>query len=103
MSANYRLVANQIGNLLKYDAVVNEIGRAAKSVFLFELEEFPNESITSTRAKLIHDWILTLAKQELDNESRNCQLVQFTDLITPLDFKEQVRSILSIAGVLSGS
>lgn len=98
---NYRLVANQIGDLLKYDAVVNEIGRAAKSVFQFDLEIFPNDSITSTRAKLIHDWVLTLAKQKMDNESRNHQLVQFIDLITPEQFKEQSRKVLSTAGVLS--
>jgi uncharacterized protein (TIGR02391 family) len=99
---NYPLVANQIGDLLKYSAVVNEIGRAAKSVFKFELETFPNDSMTSTRSKLIHDWVLTLAKQKMDNESRNCQLVQFIDLITPEENKEQSHKILLAAGVLSG-
>jgi hypothetical protein len=75
---------------LKYNAAVNEIGRAAKSVFKFEVETFPNDSMTSSRSKLIHDWVLTLAKQTMDNELRNRQLVQFIDLITPDEFTSSI-------------
>lgn len=96
---NCRLIANQIGDLLKYDTTVNEVGRAAKSVFQFSLEEFPNEAITSTRAKLIHDWILTLARQKMDNAERNNQLLQFIELITPANLRNSVQEILSKAGV----
>ncbi len=96
---NYRLVAIQIGNLLKYDSAVNEINRAAKSVFTFQCEIFPNESITSTRAKLIHDWILTLAKQEMNNAERNERLSQFLDLIVPESHKPDMDKILKKAGI----
>ncbi len=67
---NYRLIAIQIGDLLKYDSTVNDINRAAQSVFSFRYENFPNESITSTRAQLIHDWILSLDKQEMKTTNR---------------------------------
>jgi len=99
---NYRLIAIQVGDLLKYDTTINDINRAANSVFRFLKEDFPNESITSTRAKLIHDWILTLAaKQEKNNYERNQQLIKFLKLITPEDKTGQVDKILKEAGVKS--
>jgi len=96
---NYRLIANQVGDLLKYDTTVNEINRAAKSVFRFTIENFPNEAITSSHAKLIHDWVLTLAKQEMNNDERNQQLTKFLKIITPEDKSRQVDEILREAGV----
>lgn len=96
---NYRLIAIQIGDLLKYDSTVNDINRAAQSVFNFRYEKFPNESITSARAQLIHDWILTLAKQEMNNAERNNKLSQFLDLIVPKSHKESTDKILKQAGV----
>jgi bifunctional UDP-N-acetylglucosamine pyrophosphorylase/glucosamine-1-phosphate N-acetyltransferase len=45
------MIATQIGDLLKYDTKINEVNRAAQSVFSFQQESFPNDSITSTRAK----------------------------------------------------
>lgn len=96
---NYRLIAIQIGDLLKYDSTVNDINRAAQSVFVFRYEKFPNESITSTRAQLIQDWILSLAKQEMNNTERNKKLLQFLGLITPDTHKDSVDKILKQAGI----
>lgn len=97
---NYRLIAIQIGDLLKYDSTVNDINRAAQSVFNFRYEKFPNDSITSTRAQLIHDWILSLAQQEMVNTERNKKLLQFLDLIVPELHKENTDKILKQAGVI---
>ena len=96
---NYRLVANQVGDMLKYATTVNEIDRAAKSVFNFQLETFPNEAITSTRAQLFHDWVLSLAKQKMTNDQRNGLLGQFINLITPEQSLLDVTKILVVAGI----
>jgi uncharacterized protein (TIGR02391 family) len=96
---NYRLIANQVGDLLKYDITLKEIERAAQSVFNFNKESFPNNAITSERAKSIHDWILTLAKQEMNNDKRNQKMVEFLRLITPEDKVVKVEKILKEAGV----
>lgn len=96
---NYRLIAIQIGDLLKYDSTVNDINRAAQSVFSFGYERFPNESITSVRAQLIHDWILSLAKQKMNNDERNQKLNQFLELVVPENHRENVNKILNQAGV----
>lgn len=96
---NYRLIAIQVGDLLKYDTTINDINRAAQSVFTFSIENFPNESITSYRAKLIHDWILTLAKQRMSSKERNGLLKKFLKLITPENMISQVENILDQAGI----
>lgn len=99
---NYRLIAVKVGNALKYDVTVNEVGRTAGALFRFSKEEFPNESITSLRAKLVHDWILTLAKQPMDGEVRSKLLVRFCQSITPEKFKPEVDQMLRDEGVLRG-
>lgn len=93
-SQTYRLIAIQISDALKYSTSIKEIDRAAKSVFPFNCEEFPNESISSTRAQKIHDWILTLAKQKMAPDERNRFLCKFLDLIVPDENKEHVNDIL---------
>lgn len=100
MSINYRLIAIQVGDLLKYDTAINDINRAAKSVFNFACESFPNDSITSSRAQLIHDWILMLAKQEMNNAKRNKHLIDFLDLIVPESKKEDIEKILQKAEII---
>ena len=71
MAVNYRLIAVQIGDAVKYETTVNEINRIAQAIFPFRMEHFPNESITSSRAQLVHDWILSLAKQRMAEDERN--------------------------------
>ncbi len=100
---NYRLIAIQVGDLLKYATTINDVNRAAQSIFSFQSEYFPNDSITSSRAQLIYDWILTLAKQQMNNEERNKNLINFLDLITPESHKENVNKILKQAGVVEAS
>jgi len=46
---NYRLIAIQVGDLLKDLTTLDDIDRAAQSVFNFSLETFPNTSITSIK------------------------------------------------------
>ena len=79
---NYKLIAVQVGDALKYDSTVNEINRIGGAIFGFTRDDFPNASITSERAQLVHDWILSLATQRMDNEERNRQLHAFCERIT---------------------
>ncbi len=95
---NYRLVATQVGDLLKYDVSKNEVDRIAKSIFTFRCEEFPNEAITSMRAQLIYNWTLSLAKQKMDPEVRDQLLIQFCRSIAPPKYRDEVEHILETAG-----
>lgn len=98
-TTNYRTIAVEVGDALKYDTTVNEVNRIAGAVFRFGRESFPNEAITSARAQLVHDWILSLAKQPMEVEQRNKLLVQFCLKITPDGLRDRVQRILSDAGV----
>lgn len=52
---NYRLIATQIGDLLKYQTSVNEIDRIGQSILRVSKENFPNPAITSVRAKTLYN------------------------------------------------
>lgn len=74
---NIRLVATEVGDLLKYDTTLNEIDRYGRALFRFERDTFPNPAITSVRAQRIYDWILTLARQEMRPGERTALLRTF--------------------------
>ncbi len=99
MYMNYRLIAVQIGDLLKYSTSINEINRLGGAIFRFQREGFGNESITSQRALLIHDWILTLARQEMNPEERNQLLIRFCHSLASDNIRKQVDTILINAGI----
>ncbi len=92
--SNYRLIATKVGDALKYDTTVNEIRRVAGSMFRFNIESFPNSAITSSRAQLIYDCILSLARQSMTSEDRDKLLVKFCREITPQHINDKVNVIL---------
>lgn len=57
---NYKLVAIEIGEKMKYNTSVKEIGRIAGAIIPCNRDSFPNESISSVRAQTIYDWICSL-------------------------------------------
>lgn len=100
MQPNYRLIATSVGELLKYESTVNEIGRVAGAMFSFHRDDFPNPSITSRRSKLIYDWILSLAREEMDGDQRRKFLIDFCRAITPDNLKADLDRILRAQAVL---
>lgn len=99
MSVNYRLLATQVGDLVKWTVSVNEIGRAASSILRISKDSFPNESITSSRAQLVYDWVLSIAREPLTSDERDRRLVQFCQTITPKEQSEVLENILRDAGI----
>lgn len=99
MSINYRLVATQVGDLVKWSTSLNEIGRAASAILRIKCDSFPNDSITSSRAQLVYDWILSLARTQMNSEERERRLVQFCRAIVSKDEAETLDDILRQAGV----
>lgn len=97
--ANYRKIAIEVGDLLKWDVPERTIGRMATAVFRFPKDSFPNESITSVRAKAIYDWILTLASQQMSSELRDKQLAEFCLGIADDEHRDRVEGILLANGV----
>ncbi len=103
MSANYRIIATQVGDLVKWDSSVNEIGRAASAILGVSKDSFPNSSITSVRAQLVYDWILSLARAQMNSDERDRRLVQFCQAIITKEQTEALDNILRQGNVgLSG-
>ena len=97
---NIRLIAIQAGDALKYDTAVNEIERIGCAVFPFRREEFPEESITSVRAKRIYDWLMSLGKHSCSPEVRTQLLSAFLLNIAPgEDKKSEMAAIMENGGV----
>jgi uncharacterized protein (TIGR02391 family) len=103
MEANYRLIATQLGDLVKWNSSINEIGRAASAILRIVKDSFPNDSITSARAQVVHDWVLSLAQSEMDAEERDRRLVQFCRAIITAEQTQALEAILREAGIRSGT
>lgn len=103
MGANYRLVAIQVGDLVKWNSSVNEIGRSASAILRISKDSFPNQSITSVRAQLVHDWVLSLAQTEMSADERDRRLVQFCRAIITNDQSGALEAILREAGIAAST
>jgi len=89
-----KLAAIQIGDLLKYNTSVNEINRVASGVFSFGRESFRSEGITSTRAQLIYEWLMTLFKQRIPDADKVELLRLFLNTLVPERLRREVQQVL---------
>ena len=80
---NFKLVAIELGDGLKYQTSVNEINRMASVVFDFEPLSHPHPSITSVRAQTVYDWVMTLSEQLTSEEKKLRLLREFIDRLAP--------------------
>ncbi|WP_262030177.1 TIGR02391 family protein [Microvirga sp. Mcv34] len=96
---NLRLIATTVGDLVKYDTSVNQIERMARAIFPFEKQTFPTEGISSTRAALVYDWLMTLGKHPMQADERRRLVFQFCRAIAPASLHERVEQALAAADV----
>lgn len=82
---NLKLLAVKIGDGLKYDTSIKQIDRIADAIFDFECLEFPQDNITSERAQLIYDLVMTLNEQEISEEQKLFLLKEFVEELAPED------------------
>jgi uncharacterized protein (TIGR02391 family) len=100
-AVNIELIAIQIGDAVKYRKSVNEIDRVAKAVFQFPCQEFPNESITSERAQLIYDWIMSLEHYSFFPGELEQLLIYFVKSLThdEINLQHTLLNILNNYGI----
>lgn len=96
---NYKLIAIQIGEIIKWNSSINEINRMASAIFDFEKQSFPIDSITAQRAQLIYDWITTLATKSMNNDVRNTLLIKFCRELVGNENSDKLVEILSKNGL----
>lgn len=103
MSANYKLAAIQIGDMLKYQKSISEIDRAAQSICSFVCKDFSSKrgSISSERAFRYLCWVYSIGiHTELPLHKRNQLIVKFTYLLVDDAERKIVNSIFEEAGLL---
>jgi uncharacterized protein (TIGR02391 family) len=91
---NLRLIAVQLGVILKSEVPVNDINRVGSSVLAVNKESFPNNSITSVRAQAVFDWMMSLGTVRIDNDERAKRVVQFSMELAPEKLKAQITEML---------
>jgi uncharacterized protein (TIGR02391 family) len=94
-----RLIAVQVGDALKYATSVNEIDRIGGAVLKIHRDTFPNDAITSVRAQRVHDWVLSLARKEMDPSERERRLIKFCRELAGHQEWPRVAKVLVDAGV----
>jgi hypothetical protein len=90
---NYKLIALKIGEGLKNETTLNEIGRMASAIFDFKITYHPHDSITSSRAQELYSWIMTLSEQPMPEQKRIHLLREFISSLASED--SPVRNILN--------
>src|SRR6266705_2094258 len=97
---NIRLIAVEVGDALKYSTTLNEIDRIGGAIFPFRRDEFPNDAITSSRAKRIHDWVMSLGRHNCTADERSRLLTSFLQRLAATDEERtRILRILGDAGV----
>ncbi len=84
-SINFKLIALQLGEGLKNQTTINEIGRIASAIFDFDVSPHPHLNITSSRSQTIYDWVMTLGEKSMIREKKLQLLKQFIYALTSED------------------
>ncbi len=72
---NYKFIATQFGEAVKYDTTVNEVSRTFNALTNLKRKDYVNDAITSARSGLIYSWVMTIGDSNLE-ESDKCELVR---------------------------
>lgn len=92
---NFKFVATQFGESIKYDTTINEVGRVFSALSDIKLGNYPNDSITSSRSQLIYSWIMTIGNSSLA-ETNKAELVRqaIISLVVNKDIREKLLSFI---------
>jgi len=92
---NFKFVATQFGESIKYDTTINEVSRVFSALSDMKLKNYPNDSITSSRSQLIYSWIMTIGNSSLA-ETNKAELVRqaIISLVVNKDVQEKLLSFI---------
>ena len=94
---NYKLLATQFGESIKYDTTINEVGRVFSAVSDLKLNNYPNDSITSSRSQLIYSWVMTIGGSALPEADKTEFIRQaIISLVTKKEVQKKLLSFIDI-------
>lgn len=96
MYLNFKLLATEFGESIKYDTTVNDVGRAFGALTDLTVKKYPNDSITSVRSQLIYNWVMTIGDSSLA-EANKAEIIRqaILSLVVKKDVQEKLLSFIN--------
>jgi len=96
---NYELIALKLGDVLKWISSVKEIERIAKATLKIPKKTFPHENITSERAQIVYDWIMSIGSSALPEEEKKNRVATFVRAMLSDESHKARKEIMQLLGV----
>jgi len=82
---NYKLVATQFGEAIKYESIINKIDRTFLSLTNLTFEQYPNPAITSSRSQNVYSWVMTISESSLNGAKKNSLIREAIEMLVSND------------------
>ncbi len=93
---NYKSIATKFGEEIKYAISINEIRREFSTLTELSLENYPNDSITSSRSQLTYSWVMTIGNSSLPEiDKKNIIRDAIVSLVVNKDKQEELLSLIN--------
>jgi hypothetical protein len=93
---NYKSIATKFGEEIKYYTSINEIRREFSALTELSLENYPNDSITSSRSQLTYSWVMTIGNSSLSEiVKKNIISDAIVSLVRNKDKQEELLSLFN--------
>lgn len=81
MTLNYKLIATQFGESIKFDTTLKEVSRVFLSITNLTFDEYPVPAISSSRSQSIYSWVMTIGNSKLKNNQKIDLIKQAIELL----------------------
>lgn len=81
MNLNYKLIATQFGESIKFDTTLKEVSRVFLSITNLTFNDYPNPAISSSRSQSIYSWTMTVGDSKLKNSEKVDLIKQAIELL----------------------
>lgn len=81
MTLNYKLIATQFGESIKFDTTLKEVNRIFLSLTDLTFNEYPVHAISSSRSQTIYSWVMTIGNSKLKSSQKIDLIKQAIELL----------------------
>jgi len=93
---NYKRIASQFGNEMRYGGTLTSIDSAFSSLTDLKCVDHPLEFITSARYQRTYNWIMTIGESKLSEHEKIDMISQaIDDLVFDQESKDRLRNLLA--------
>lgn len=81
MKLNYKLIATQFGESIKFDTTLKEVNRVFLSITDLTFNDYPNTAISSSRSQSIYSWVMTIGNSKMKVNQKADLIKQAIELL----------------------